>query len=161
MPMMTDLAGKTCVLTGATSGIGEAAVAQLARNGARIVGLARNVAGERDAGRVFSSSSRATDRGSAMTLTRRQFISYAGAGGAGANGGFVDAWIDFNGNGSWLDPGEQIQSGWLPQGANNVGFTVPAGSMIGQTFGRFRINSLAAGLAPTGGPAVDGTGAFC
>jgi hypothetical protein len=79
-----------------------------------------------------------------------------GAGGLGAGGGFVDAWIDFNADGDWTDPGEQICSGWLVQGANPVGFAVPAGAAPGQTFARFRINSTAAGLLPTGGPAQDG-----
>ena len=23
-------------------------------------------------------------------------------------GGYIDAWVDFDGNGSWLDPGEQV-----------------------------------------------------
>ncbi|MCU0784081.1 MAG: GEVED domain-containing protein [Verrucomicrobia bacterium] len=74
----------------------------------------------------------------------------------GAGGGFVDAWIDFNADGDWLDAGEQIWSGWLVAGPNAIGFAVPPGAAIGQTFARFRINSVAAGLLPTGGPAQDG-----
>jgi len=79
-----------------------------------------------------------------------------GAGGGGAGGGFVDAWIDYNTDGDWTDSGEHIWSGWLPQGANVIYTFVPSGASLGQTFSRFRINSQAAGLAPTGGPAVDG-----
>ena len=45
-----------------------------------------------------------------------------GAGGLGAGQAWVDAWIDLNGNGDWWDAGEQIYSGWLPQGANNISF---------------------------------------
>jgi len=77
-----------------------------------------------------------------------------GAGGAGAGGAFLDAWIDFNGDKTW-QAAEQIYSGWLPHGPNVLTFAVPAGAVIGQTFGRFRVNSRQAGLAPTGA-AVDG-----
>src|SRR5262245_60906018 len=38
----TSMAGKTCVITGATSGIGRAAAEALAAMGARIVMIARN-----------------------------------------------------------------------------------------------------------------------
>jgi hypothetical protein len=79
-----------------------------------------------------------------------------GSGGLGAGGGYVDAWIDFNGDGVWATPGEQIYSGWIWQGPSNVTVSVPASAVAGQTFGRFRINSQAAGLPPTGGPALDG-----
>ncbi len=41
-------------------------------------------------------------------------------------GGYVNAWIDFNADGDWTDPGEQIQSGWLAAGVYNIGFNVPA-----------------------------------
>ncbi len=71
----------------------------------------------------------------------------------GAAGGYVDAWIDFNGNGVW-EASERIYSGWMLQGPNPVSFIVPLG-FSGQTFARFRINSQAAGLPPTGG-AQDG-----
>ena len=66
---------------------------------------------------------------------------------------WVDAWIDFNGSLTW-DPWEAIWSGWMPVGINVVGVTVPAGSIVGQTFARVRINSQGA-LGPTG-PASDG-----
>ncbi|MDF7824046.1 GEVED domain-containing protein [Pontiellaceae bacterium B12227] len=77
-----------------------------------------------------------------------------GIGGFGAGGGYVDAWIDFNADGDWVDSGEQIHSGWLAQGANPITFMVSASP--GTTYARFRINSQSAGLPPTGGPAVDG-----
>jgi len=65
-------------------------------------------------------------------------------------GGHLDAWIDWNANGSWLDPGEQIASTLLlPNGTHNLAVTPPAGS-AGKTFARFRI-SQAGGLQPTGG----------
>ncbi|MEN8255582.1 MAG: GEVED domain-containing protein [Verrucomicrobiota bacterium] len=66
----------------------------------------------------------------------------------GAGGGFVDAWIDFNGNGIW-EASESIYSAWMPTGSTPVPITVPVG-FTGQTFARFRINSVNFGLSPTG-----------
>ena len=68
--------------------------------------------------------------------------------------GLLDAWIDFNANGTF-DPSEQIAAGVaLPAGANRVTFAVPEGAQPGFTYARFRL-STAGGLAPTG-PADDG-----
>ena len=68
--------------------------------------------------------------------------------------GLLNAWIDFNGNGSWGDPGEQIFTNLLLlPGPNPVGFGVPAGSLSGPTFARFRFSSAPVsfdGLAPDG-----------
>ncbi len=71
-------------------------------------------------------------------------------------GGFVDAWIDLNADGDWVDAGELIHSGWLPQGENPIVIYIPSGTATGTTYARFRINSQGAGLPPTGGPAIDG-----
>lgn len=69
--------------------------------------------------------------------------------------GMLDAWIDFNRNGNWADPGEQIAASLpLAAGANVVPFTVPAAASIGSSFARFRIST--AGNLPPGGPATDG-----
>jgi large repetitive protein len=70
---------------------------------------------------------------------------------AGATGGLVDAWIDFNRDGDWADAGEQIlASHALGAGqAETHTFAVPADAVPGDTFARFRI-STAGGLAPTG-----------
>jgi len=74
---------------------------------------------------------------------------------ASSGAGFVDAWIDFNGNGSWLDPGEQIAvSVPVAPGVNQVTFPVPAGISAATTFARVRFSSTG-GLFPTG-PAPDG-----
>jgi hypothetical protein len=64
--------------------------------------------------------------------------------------GFIDAWIDFNGNGSWLDPGEQIASA-VPviTGLNQITFSLPAGTVPISTYARVRFSS-AGGLAPSG-----------
>ncbi|MCP4546855.1 MAG: hypothetical protein GY835_10370 [bacterium] len=74
---------------------------------------------------------------------------------------FVDGWIDFNGNGIWGDvPNEYVVAGNYPPGLYTTGVnappvTVPAGAVPGQTFARFRINTVGP-LTPCGGPAEDG-----
>jgi hypothetical protein len=64
-------------------------------------------------------------------------------------GGYVSAWIDFNKDGDWLDPGEQVYAGLLPDGHHKIQVTVPAGAAAGSTFARLRI-STQAGLGPAG-----------
>ena len=65
--------------------------------------------------------------------------------------GKLDAWIDFNGNGSWADPGDQVFASFpLAAGANNLSFSVPASAVPSPgTFARFRFSS-AGGLSFTG-----------
>ncbi len=64
--------------------------------------------------------------------------------------GLLNAWIDFNQDGDWGDAGEQIFTDEaLAAGVNNLGFNIPAGAVIGNTFARFRLDS-AGGLNPTG-----------
>jgi predicted outer membrane repeat protein len=64
--------------------------------------------------------------------------------------GRLDAWIDFNGNGDWSDPREQIAtSAVVTAGSNTISYTIPSGASAGSTAARFRI-STAGGLAPTG-----------
>lgn len=68
---------------------------------------------------------------------------------------FIDAWIDFNSDGDWADPGEQILAAMpVVSGVNNFNFPVPANAIVGQTFARFRISST--GNLPCTGPASDG-----
>lgn len=86
--------------------------------------------------------------------------------------GFLNAWMDWNGNQSWVDAGEQIAVGQaMIPGTNHVTVTVPAGATVGQVIGRFRFSNtrtlLVTGLAGDGevedhrfvvyqdGPAVD------
>ncbi len=67
----------------------------------------------------------------------------------------MDAWIDFNRDGDWTDPGEQIFDARVIQtGANDLTFAVPPGAGTGSTYARFRVSS-AGGLSPSG-PAPDG-----
>ena len=64
--------------------------------------------------------------------------------------GILNAWVDFNGDGDWNDPGEQIFSGLaLPFGIHDLSFNVPTGAALGSTFARFRFSSVAV-LGPTG-----------
>lgn len=54
----------------------------------------------------------------------------------------LNAWIDFDGNGSWADAGEQVETNTvLNAGTNNLNFLVPVTATIGTTFARFRVNS--------------------
>jgi len=64
--------------------------------------------------------------------------------------GKLDAWIDFNQDGDWNDPGERIFTGRdVVAGANVLTFNVPAEALLGTTFARFRLST--AGVdAPTG-----------
>jgi uncharacterized repeat protein (TIGR01451 family) len=64
--------------------------------------------------------------------------------------GLVDGWIDFNGDGDWDDPGEQVFTGFaVTAGGNAYSIPVPATAVAGHTVARIRISS-AGGLAPTG-----------
>jgi cytochrome c peroxidase len=70
--------------------------------------------------------------------------------------GLLSAWIDFNADGDWTDPDEQIFADQpLVAGVNSLSFAVPAGARrVPLTFARFRLSS-AAGLSLSG-PAPDG-----
>ena len=63
--------------------------------------------------------------------------------------GYVDAWIDFNADGDWLDADEQIHNAQLSVGTHQIAVTVPTDATPGTTYARFRI-STAGGLAPDG-----------
>ncbi len=66
---------------------------------------------------------------------------------------YLNAWIDFNGDGDWADPGEQIAVD-LPMaaGLNRVAFDVPVSALPGDTYARFRLTSYdtEGSLAPSG-----------
>lgn len=69
--------------------------------------------------------------------------------------GKLDAWVDFDADGNWTDPGEQIFTNQtLSVGSNALSFPVPISANLGDTFSRWRF-SVAGGLSPTG-PAADG-----
>ena len=69
--------------------------------------------------------------------------------------GLLDAWLDFNIDGDWLDPGEQIFTSYpLNPGGNIITFNVPTEAIEGDSYARFRF-STSGGLDPNG-PAEDG-----
>ncbi len=69
--------------------------------------------------------------------------------------GFLDAWADFNADGDWNDPGEQIfTSTPLIPGLNRLSFLIPLLQVQTDTYIRYRF-SQQGGLAVTG-PAPDG-----
>ncbi len=78
-------------------------------------------------------------------------VSVVVSGGAGK----LDAWIDFNGDGTWDDPSEQIfASQNVIAGTNNLTFNVPSDVINDTPFARFRL-STGGGLDATGS-AADG-----
>lgn len=78
--------------------------------------------------------------------------------------GYLQAWIDFNADGDFLDPGEQIRTDWaIGTGTHEIDITLPESFDVNadgtddgvlDTFSRFRY-SLTAGLG-VGGPADTG-----
>ncbi|MDZ7725412.1 MAG: GEVED domain-containing protein [candidate division KSB1 bacterium] len=55
--------------------------------------------------------------------------------------GFLNAWVDFNGDGDWTDSGEQIfNDAGLNSGNNNLSFTARDDSKPGKTCARFRFS---------------------
>src|SRR6185436_11454950 len=72
-----------------------------------------------------------------------------------STGGVLNAWLDFNANGTWADSGEQIFTNQtLAAGTNVLTIHVPADASAINTFARFRF-STATNLSFTG-PAPDG-----
>jgi GEVED domain/FG-GAP-like repeat len=63
---------------------------------------------------------------------------------ANAPGGArLDAWIDFNGDGSWGGPLEQIADSVLvAEGNNTLSFDVPSTAADGTSFARFRLSTI-------------------
>lgn len=65
--------------------------------------------------------------------------------------GFLDAWIDFNGNGDWTDLGEQVfASRALSAGNNSLTFAIPPSALAHGALARFRF-STTGGLLFSGG----------
>jgi len=67
----------------------------------------------------------------------------------GGGGGVFQAWIDFNGNGAFDHPSEEVYNGPLTDGQHSLPFLVPANAVPGYSFARFRI-STAGNLRPEG-----------
>ncbi|MCH8042774.1 MAG: tandem-95 repeat protein, partial [Planctomycetes bacterium] len=70
-------------------------------------------------------------------------------------GAKLDAWIDFNGDGNWGGPGEQIfDAAPVSNGDNALQFDVPSWAASGNTFARFRLSTK--GDLGVSGSAADG-----
>ena len=64
--------------------------------------------------------------------------------------GYLNAWVDFNNNENWNDPGEQVFTDeFLNVGINNLSFVVPINANTGVTSARFRFSS-GGGFGATG-----------
>lgn len=88
--------------------------------------------------------------GIAPSTTASVQVYLTGANLAGAPSGILNAWMDFNRDGDWADPGEQIFTNRsLVAGVNNLTFPVPAAASQGLTYARFRLNHQG-GLSYTG-----------
>ncbi|MFC1569954.1 GEVED domain-containing protein, partial [bacterium] len=68
--------------------------------------------------------------------------------------GFLNVWIDFNGNGNWSDPGEQVIFGEIMAPLlNNEPFDVPSDATPGITYARVRYSpDQRLGATGVGGP---------
>lgn len=56
--------------------------------------------------------------------------------------GYLDAWIDFNINCNWADPGDHVLNTFpLNAGINDIEFTIPCDAVPGQTYARFRFRT--------------------
>ncbi|MDA0989281.1 MAG: GEVED domain-containing protein, partial [Verrucomicrobia bacterium] len=72
-----------------------------------------------------------------------------------STGGLLQAWIDFNQNQSWADPGEQVLSNRVVvAGTNNLAIAIPVTASFGATFTRFRFSTQ--GDLGYAGAAADG-----
>ena len=72
-----------------------------------------------------------------------------------SSAGFLDAWLDLDGDGTFVGPADQIfTSQPLVAGPNPLSFTVPCDAVPGNSYARFRFGSV--GGLPMAGPAADG-----
>ena len=69
-------------------------------------------------------------------------------------GGSLDAWVDFDGSGTWAHPAEQVFAGQPLNAGNNPGlcFNVPFNAAAGTTFARFRLSQQGGAGADWGAP---------
>ncbi|NVK21043.1 MAG: carboxypeptidase regulatory-like domain-containing protein [Kangiellaceae bacterium] len=71
--------------------------------------------------------------------------------------GFLNAWVDFNADGDFLDAGEQVFSDQaLTAGANNLNVVLAQGLTAGNSFARFRFTKQSGVATTPSGFAVNG-----
>jgi hypothetical protein len=69
--------------------------------------------------------------------------------------GYLNAWMDFNKDGDWSDPGEQVFTNTMVlAGLNSLTFNIPSTALQGKTYMRYRFNTI--GGVPSFGLATDG-----
>jgi len=131
---------------------------RLASNGARhtVVGnvlLGKTITAEADA---LTNKSATADSDDGVTFASALQPGWpASVAVTASTQGYLNAWIDFNGDGDFADAGEQVFfDTLLGAGANELTFEVPEDASPGTTFARFRFNSR--GLISYDGPASDG-----
>ena len=70
--------------------------------------------------------------------------------------GYLDAWIDFDMSGNWSSDEKIFDAEYLDPGDNVLNFNVPCESYIGNTYARFRFNTIEDNGLECYGPAEDG-----
>jgi len=60
----------------------------------------------------------------------------------GLNSSHVDAWIDWNSDGDWLDAGEHVIDAAQAAGPKSYSFVVPAAAVVGTHFARVRLSEV-------------------
>ncbi len=102
-----------------------------------------DIAGDNDDDGIFFTSPLSPGTGATLTASA-------------SDSGFINAWIDFNSDGDWLDGGEQIFINQpLHAGNNFLNYSIPDSAFTDSVlFARFRFN--AAGGLTFNGPAADG-----
>ena len=110
--------------------------------------LGQSVDGENDANPNDSADSDSDD---GVTITGSFVLGFTSTVTISASAaGNIDAWIDWNQDGDWLDAGEQVfASQSVTAGDNDLALAVPTDVTLGTTYARFRF-STDGGLAPTG-----------
>lgn len=132
----------------------------LANNGARHVAVGPTLGATRDVEADGSPSAAADgdgvdEDGVSFGTLRAGALGATVAVNVQGGAGKLDAWVDFNGDGSWGGPGERIfASRPVAAGNNQLSFDVPSWAQAGTTFARFRL-STAGSLGPAGA-ALDG-----
>ncbi|KAA1260703.1 Glycosyl hydrolase catalytic core [Rubripirellula obstinata] len=133
---------------------------QLVRDGARHVAEGPRLGDDRDRERDGTATSSANGDGSDEDGVTFGVIDVGNPLGGinidlqDASQAYVDAWIDFDGNGSWDFDEQVLTSESVRSGLQTFNYTIPADVVAGETFARVRVSS--AGNLGVTGLAADG-----
>src|SRR5690606_21057699 len=64
--------------------------------------------------------------------------------------GWLNLWVDFDGDGTWTDSEHVVAATYLSAGTDTLVFTVPAGAQTGATWARLRLTDHPGEVFPTG-----------